>query len=48
MVKMNAHLTLFVLNKLVQPPIAEHPLIVANQVGDDMTLVTEPISSSDI
>ena len=35
--------------RLNLPPIAEHPLIVANQVDvDDMTLVTEPIPSSDI
>ena len=33
----------------ILPPIAEHPLIVANQVDvDDMTMVTEPIPSSDM
>ena len=38
-----------VVSRNILPPIAEHPLIVANQVNVvDMTLVTEPIPSSDI
>ena len=38
-----------VVSRNILPPIAEHPLIVANQVDDDaMTLATEDIPSSDI
>ena len=38
-----------VVSRNILHPIAEHPLIVANQVDVvDMTQVTEPIPSSDI